>query len=178
MAYGADSQNPFDNSLSLRLNDSKLSVFSSDEEVFYIKAHSTGGTGNQSGENQVYSKHRVYIGSEYPTPFPPTDLLNTSVMLAVNGAVLAKEFYIKSSWSDFVFDPAYKLIPLDQLEKFVTKQRHLPDIPSAEEVKNNSIGMSVITSKLLQKVEELTLYVIDLKKENTELKSRIERMEK
>ena len=75
-----------------------------------------------------------------------------------------------SGWSDFVFDEDYRLPSLYELEKYVTTNRHLPDIPSAKEVEDNGVDLCEMNAKLLQKVEELTLYVIDLQKQIDELK--------
>jgi hypothetical protein len=68
-------------------------------------------------------------------------------------------------WSDFVFSKNYKLKPLNEVENYISKNNHLPDIPSAEEVVTNGIDVQKMDAKLLQKIEELTLYVIELKKE-------------
>ena len=69
-------------------------------------------------------------------------------------------------------------MPLDDLEAFVAENKHLPDIPSAREVGENGVSLGAMQAKLLQKVEELTLYVIDLKKENEVLKERVVLLEK
>lgn len=82
-----------------------------------------------------------------------------------------------SQWADFVFNKDYKLMPLGQVEKFVKANHHLPGIPSANEVAENGIDVAQMESKLLQKVEELTLYMIELKKENEELKKRMKAVE-
>ena len=78
---------------------------------------------------------------------------------------------------DYVFDPDYKLRPVEEVEKYVREQRHLPGIPSAEEFKENGLEVDQMVSKLLEKIEELTLYVIDLKKENSKLEERVNQLE-
>ncbi len=65
------------------------------------------------------------------------------------------------SWSDFVFASDYNLMPLHDVETYVKQNKHLPEVPSAEEVSADGIDMVTMDSKLLQKIEELTLYVID-----------------
>lgn len=92
--------------------------------------------------------------------------------LDVLGTIRAKEVKVATGWSDFVFEPDYKLKSLDQVEDFIKENGHLPDIPSAEEVEENGISLGAMDAKLLQKIEELTLYVIELKKENETLKER------
>ena len=74
---------------------------------------------------------------------------------------------------DYVFSKDYKLRSIDELEKYINNNQHLPGIPSAQEVKENGLSMVDIQIKLLEKIEEMTLYMIQLKKENDELKSKI-----
>jgi hypothetical protein len=86
--------------------------------------------------------------------------------LSVNGTIGAKEVKVASSgWSDFVFEPDYHLPTLQEVENYIDQNGHLPDIPSAEEVEEHGISLGEMDAKLLQKIEELTLYVIELKKE-------------
>jgi hypothetical protein len=68
-------------------------------------------------------------------------------------------------WADYVFDKKYYLRPLDEVEKFIQQNHHLPDLPSASTVAKEGIDVAEMQSKLLSKIEELTLYVIELKKE-------------
>lgn len=93
--------------------------------------------------------------------------------LDVYGTIRCTELIVTNDWSDFVFEDNYKLPALNEVEDFIAKNRHLPGIPSAAEVKENGVSVGHISSKLLQKVEELTLYVIDLKKENESLKGQL-----
>jgi hypothetical protein len=69
-----------------------------------------------------------------------------------------------ADWADYVFDKHYKLMPLNQLEHFLTQNKHLPNVPSAEEVVKNGIDVAKMDAKLLEKIEELTLYLIQLNK--------------
>ncbi|MBC7383176.1 MAG: hypothetical protein H7296_09305 [Bacteroidia bacterium] len=90
--------------------------------------------------------------------------------LFVSDGIMSEKFKcaIKTTdnWSDFVFAPGYKLMSLDSVGNFINKNRHLPGIPSANEVVKNGLDLAVMDAKLLQKIEELTLYVMELKKEN------------
>ena len=72
--------------------------------------------------------------------------------------------------SDFVFEPNYNLKSLSEVEAFVTENKHLPDVPSAKEFKENGYKIGEMDNLLLQKIEELTLYIIDLQKQIEELK--------
>ncbi|MBN7817465.1 hypothetical protein [Algoriphagus pacificus] len=79
----------------------------------------------------------------------------------VNGTVKAREVNVTASeWPDYVFKFGYKLMPLSELEEFVEKNGHLPNVPSEAEVLENGINLSEMNVKLLEKVEELTLYIL------------------
>src|SRR5690606_23978845 len=91
--------------------------------------------------------------------------------LSVGGVIRASEVKVQNvPSSDYVFEPDYPLLPLSEVETHIKEKRHLPGIPSAEEFKQNGVGLGEMDDMLLRKVEELTLYVIELKKENEELK--------
>jgi len=81
------------------------------------------------------------------------------------------------NWSDFVFDKNYKLPNLLELEEAIQREGHLPGIPSAQEVAEKGVNIAEMQAKLLQKIEELTLYLIELKKENENLKEKIKILE-
>jgi len=103
----------------------------------------------------------------------------------VNGTVKAKEINITvTSWPDYVFRPEYSLMPLGELENYIRKNGHLPDIPSEAEVIERGILLGELNASLLKKIEELTLYTISqeeklLNQQNTidTLIERIERLE-
>ena len=78
----------------------------------------------------------------------------------------------ENQWSDKVFDKTYKLMPLQEVSKFISENKHLPNVPSAQEVVKNGISIDEMVSKLLEKVEELTLYTIQQQKEIEELKKK------
>jgi hypothetical protein len=103
----------------------------------------------------------------------------TTCKLTVNGKIGCREIIVTTgSWPDYVFKKDYKLKPLPEVEKNIQQSGHLEGIPSKAEATKNGIAVGEMQSKLLQKVEELTLYMIDLKKENQELKERLSRVEK
>ncbi len=90
----------------------------------------------------------------------------------IDGSVFAKELTIQANvWSDFVFNDDYKLRSLNEVETFIKENKHLPDIPNEEAVKANGIDVAEMNALLLQKVEELTLYVISLNNEIEQLKA-------
>jgi len=82
-----------------------------------------------------------------------------------------------ASVPDYVFDSGYKLMGINELEKFIASEKHLPNIPSATEIKDNGLNMSDFQMKLLEKIEELTLYIVHKNAEITELNNRLKALE-
>lgn len=90
--------------------------------------------------------------------------VNPSERLAVNGTIKAKEIIVTDAagdWADFVFADDYVLPSLAAVRAHIETHGHLPSIPSAEEVEADGISVGVMQAKLLQKIEELTLYTLD-----------------
>jgi hypothetical protein len=94
-------------------------------------------------------------------------------MLAVNGKVRSTELVVESGWADYVFDKNYKLRPLHEVEKFIRDNNHLPGIPSAREVEEKGLQVGDTQRKMMEKIEELTLYIIEQNKMILQLKEEI-----
>ncbi|MBP2618393.1 cell wall anchor protein [Chryseobacterium jejuense] len=93
-----------------------------------------------------------------------------------DGKIHAKEVEVKANvWADYVFKKDYQLKSLDEVEKHIAENGHLPNIPSADEVLKNGINVAEMNVKLLEKIEELTLYSIE---QNKQLKSQSDKIEK
>jgi hypothetical protein len=109
------------------------------------------------------------------------DIPNSSLYkLAVGGGILAEEVKVqlKESWPDYVFENAYQLTDLSELEKFIQTNKHLPEIPSAAEVKaDGGIELGEMNRLLLQKIEELTLHAIRQEKLINALSEKVEKLE-
>jgi hypothetical protein len=86
---------------------------------------------------------------------------------AVNGKAIATDLTVKlyGNWPDYVFKPAYHLLPLNEVKSYIDKNDHLPDVPSEQEVKKDGLDLGEMNELLLKKVEELTLYLIEKDKE-------------
>jgi len=98
-------------------------------------------------------------------------MTNPTNKLDVNGTIHSKEVKVDmAGWSDFVFKKEYNLPTLEEVEKHITEKGHLENIPSEEEVLKNGINLGEMNAKLLQKIEEMMLYIIEIKKENLEIK--------
>jgi hypothetical protein len=105
-------------------------------------------------------------------------------LLHVAGTIGAEEVIVSSTGADYVFQPSYQLKPLAEVGEYIKQHRHLPGIPSAEEVQQKGVGLGEMQGKLLAKVEELTLHMIQaeerskkLEVENRDLRDRIGRLE-
>ncbi|MFZ1530428.1 MAG: hypothetical protein WAT19_16860 [Ferruginibacter sp.] len=90
---------------------------------------------------------------------------NPTYKLSVNGNIRSKEVVVESGWADYVFNEEYKLKSLEEVEAFIRANKHLPNIPSAAEIEKNGLQLGDTQKKMMEKIEELTLYVIELKKE-------------
>lgn len=92
--------------------------------------------------------------------------------LAVNGTITTKEVNVTidpASWPDFVFTPEYKLESLKNISEYISKNNHLPGVPSENEIYNNGVNLGEMNTILLQKIEELTLHIIELENRISEL---------
>lgn len=99
---------------------------------------------------------------------------NGDYRLDVNGAIRAARLNVEvATWSDFVFDKNYVLPSLPEVEKHINQHNHLPGIPSASQVKEKGIDVGEMQAKLLQKVEELTLYIIEQDKKIKALENQL-----
>ena len=105
------------------------------------------------------------------------DVANTiNFRVYTDGLVRAREVKVNLATipPDYVFEKSYALLPMDELEKYIIFHKNLPNIPSAKEMTDEgSINVSEMQFKLLEKVEELTLYLIQLKKDNETLQKRV-----
>jgi len=133
----------------------------------YDQVNSSFHTINIGGSHSLSSGLTILgngnIGIQTPNP--------GSWKLAVNGKIRAKEIKVETGWSDFVFFDNYKLPTLQEVENHIKENGHLKDIPSAKDVEENGIFLGEMDSKLLQKIEELTLYTIQQEKKIRELES-------
>lgn len=136
-----------------------------------------GGTGatfqvyNQGTLDVLHltSNGSVGIGTTNPDP---------NFKLSVNGSIRSKEVKVEANWPDFVFYENYELLTLEEVEKHIQEKGHLPEIPSESEVTEKGINLGEMDAKLLQKIEELTLYLIEQNKEIKELKEKVLSLEK
>ena len=121
--------------------------------------------------------------AQFPVGFPDgitvgtgaTIPVGSTYKMAISGGIITEKVRVATNgtvfWADFVFNKNYYLRPLSEVESFIKINKHLPEIPSTSEVTKNGIDLAETQALLLQKVEELTLYVIEHNK-------KIDRLEK
>ncbi len=95
---------------------------------------------------------------------------------AVNGDIRAKAAHIYPAWADYVFEKNYDLMPLTELEHFIAANGHLPNVPTTAEVAIDGIDIGEMQAKTLEKIEELTLYLLEMKRENEVLRMEVEQL--
>lgn len=133
---------------------------------FRIRERKGGGEGNNW--LKIATNGNVGIGT-----------MNTTEKLSVNGNIRAHKIIISlTGWPDYVFNKNYKLRSLNSLEAFINKNNHLPGVPSTYSVEKKGLDVGSAQSILLRKIEELTLYVIELNKKNQKLQQRIKKLER
>lgn len=102
--------------------------------------------------------------------------------LYVSDGIMAEKLKVAvkttADWADYVFAKDYQLKSLEDVETFINQNNHLPDVPSAQDVVNGGIDVAKMDALLLQKIEELTLYMIELKKQNEALNAEIIQLKK
>lgn len=115
---------------------------------------------------------RVGIGVQLAANLP------AGYMLAVDGKIIGEELRIQNSnnWPDYVFNEEYKLMPLDELKNSISIHKHLPNIPPAEVVQKEGILIGDMQKRMMEKIEELTLYMIDLHESNKKQQAEINQL--
>jgi len=121
---------------------------------------------------EVGNSGKVGIGTtEFPTNVGSADV--SDYKLFVEGGVLTEEVRVRTGWADYVFNTDYKLKSLADVEAFISENGHLPNVPSAKEVESSGLELGDISRIQQEKIEELTLYIIDQQKQINELKTLV-----
>ena len=144
-------------------SNASASRISNTADVFYMSVWSTstpniGLSATVGGSS--YFLGNVLIGK--------TSQVNTSYLLDVNGNIRSNSLVVNTTGADFVFEPTYTLLSLTDVKAYIAQNHHLPEIPSAKEMQTNGLNVGDNEIKLLQKVEELTLYLIEKDKKEKE----------
>ena len=125
------------------------------------------GIGTTAPNAKLHIASNVMIGIGNPT---------AGYSLSVNGKIISEEVRVEAdvSWPDYVFEKDYELPSVLQLEEFINEHKHLPNIPAAKQVKKEGIALGDMNKRLLEKIEELTLYIIQQEKKLQSLQQQME----
>jgi hypothetical protein len=155
-------------------NQSKIGLSSESFLQFYNNGKWNLNSGNSGGTTLPISFNtngvsRIFVGTNGNVGIGS---VNPDATLAVKGIVHANEVRVDLSvpGPDYVFEPDYKLPTLESIKSYIQSNKHLPEVPSAEQMKADGVQVGEMNMILLKKVEELTLYVIELKEENEKIK--------
>lgn len=127
----------------------------SPDSRFIVKSNGNVGIGTTNFSCSTCNGYRLFVRDGIRTEKIKVDVASTA------------------GWADYVFATDYKLMPLYEVERYIDENQHLPEVPSAEEVVANGLDLKEMTTLLLKKIEELTLYTIDQQKQIDQLKKMI-----
>jgi len=132
-----------------------------------------GGSGlwSQDGTTAYYTAGSVSIGTATPA---------TGYELSVDGKIICEQLHVKlsDSWPDYVFADDYELMPLEELKAQIKQNKHLPNIPPAKVMEAEGISVGEMQRKMMEKIEELTLYVIEQNDQLTEQQTEMNMLKK
>ena len=156
-------------------NDGATAIFRAESYPSYF---------NHSEDQHTYIRggkqgSRVIIGDNPDSKVSIGGIYDPVEKLHVGGKVMADGYRAKNGqhWPDYVFEERYPLIELPAIEVYIKEHKHLPDMPSAQEVASKGIELVDMNRRLLQKIEELTLYLIEEHRENAEQDRKLARLQ-
>jgi hypothetical protein len=155
-----------------------------------------GSSGSGAANNVLFLGNNNAVGIGTPNTTKATFTVNGTALIgdpsAINTATpFAYGLYVQNgilaervkvavhtdplNWSDFVFAPGYKLMPVDSVSNFIQQNGHLPNVPSANDVFTNGVDVAQMDAMLLRQIEELWLHMIELENTNQVLKQELEK---
>ena len=157
-------------------------------DLRFYSAPTESGLGHLITNTQMAGNLALRINSASILSLKPVQIGSTAIpsgySLSADGKVICEEVTVslKANWPDYVFSKDHDLPSLRSVNNFIKENGHLPEMPTASEVEKNGIDLGSMNASLLKKIEELTLYVIELEKVNDEqskvLKQVLERLDK
>lgn len=134
--------------------------------------------GDVTFSRDIIIKQHLLVGNVTSTGNCPPGI--STLTMAVGGRLGARGIFVVAPaecWPDYVFARAYRLPPLREVAQFVAANHHLPEMPSAAAVQAEGLDLGRMDALLLKKVQELTLYLLELKQENEALRARVSKLE-
>jgi len=138
--------------------------------LFVNGPNGAAGAVTDGGNNSLimYNSGQVGVGTSSAT----TGFSDQSFKLFIEGGVRARKVKVDiNSWADYVFEPTYQLPSLQDVEHYIIKHKHLPGVPSANEIIKDGLDVGENQAILLKKIEELTLYILQQQKELEQIKA-------
>ena len=151
--------------------------------------------GKKAGYNETAASNKLYIGNDAAATILYGDFSTGQLLIGRNnplgysfvgnrklnviGGTLTDSLRVAlvADWADYVFDKKYPLRSLNELEQYIQQYGHLPNIPTKEEVKQQGINVAEMDQKLLEKIEELTLYIVQQQKVIEEQKQKLQQQD-
>ncbi len=154
--------------LKLTSADKGILFYGGGEKIIGTPGHGIDfQTANGISRMTIHNSGQISIGN-IPVSDPAKPSLANEYKLYVEKGIITEKIKVAlqttTEWSDYVFADTYKLRPLAAVESYIKANKHLPDVPSAQEMVNNGLDVAKTDAMLLQKIEELTLYMIELNK--------------
>lgn len=145
-----------------------MEVFNTATNQLAFELKSDGAMNIHNGTTRIF-----HLGTEGSLELKSGNLQTFKV--ETNGLIRGRRMKLDlNTWADYVFEPGYKLMPLSEVETFVKAEKHLPNVPSEQELKAEGADVMQLNKILMEKVEELTLYLIQQNKDTEALKMQLE----